>query len=176
MDCDVSWLRALIRHVPDFPEPGVRFADITPVLGNADALRCAVELLADEFVGQDVDQIAGVEARGFILGAPIACRLGCGFVPIRKESKLPSETLRVEYDLEYGSDSLEMHVDATGAGQRVVLIDDVLATGGTARASVDLIEQAGATVAGVGFLATIEGLGGEAKLDGYQTISVLGEV
>ena len=174
MDCDVSWLRKLVRHVPDFPEPGIRFADITPVLANADALRCAVELLADEFVGKDVDLIAGVDARGFILGAPVACRLGCGFVPIRKPSRLPHKTHRVDYSLEYGTGSLEVHQDAASAGQRVVIIDDVLATGGTAMASAELIELTGATVAAFGFLASIEGLDGESLIKDYESVVALG--
>lgn len=176
MDCDVSWLRKLVRHVPDFPEPGIRFADITPVLADADALRCAVELLADEFVGMDVDLIAGIDARGFILGAPVACRLGCGFVPIRKPDRLPHRTHRVDYELEYASGALEIHVDAASAGQRVVVIDDVLATGGTARAAAELIERTGATVAAFGFLAAIEGLGGHRLLEGFEWTVALGEL
>lgn len=174
MDCNVGWLRELIRHVPDFPEPGIRFADITPVLANADALRCAVELLADEFVGMDVDLIAGIDARGFILGAPVACRLGCGFVPIRKPDRLPHTTHRVDYALEYGTGSLELHQDAAGTGQQVVVIDDVLATGGTARAAAELIERTGATVAAMGFLAAIEGLDGAARIAGYESVIALG--
>lgn len=174
MECDVSWLRELVRHVPDFPEPGIRFADITPVLANADALRCAVELLADEFVGKDVDLIAGVDARGFILGAPVACRLGCGFIPIRKPSRLPYNTHRVDYTLEYGSGSLEIHEDAAGPGQRVVVIDDVLATGGTAMASAELVERTGATVASFGFLAAIEGLDGASLIEKYESVIALG--
>ncbi len=176
MDCDVEWLRALVRHVDDFPEPGIRFADITPVLGNADAMRCAVELIADEFVGRDIDLVAGIDARGFILGAPVAWRLGCGFVPIRKPGKLPADTLRVEYSLEYGVDALEIHTDAAAPGQRVLLIDDVLATGGTARAAAQLIELTGASVAAIGVLATIAGLDGASKLSGYEMVSALGEV
>ena len=163
-----------MRHVPDFPEPGIRFADITPVLANADALRCAVELIADEFVGKDVDLIAGVDARGFILGAPVAYRLGCGFIPIRKPSKLPSKVYRVDYALEYGTSSLEIHDDAAGPGQRVVIIDDVLATGGTAKASAELIELTGATVAAFGFLAAIDGLDGAAVIAGYESVVALG--
>lgn len=174
MDCDVSWLRNLVRHVADFPEPGIRFADITPLLANADALRCAVELLADEFVGTEVDLVAGIDARGFILGAPVACRLGCGFVPIRKPARLPHSTYRTDYDLEYGSGSLEVHADAASAGQRVVIIDDVLATGGTAKAAIDLIEQTGATVAALGFLASIDGLDGQAKLGDHESVVALG--
>lgn len=176
MECDVSWLRELVRHIPDFPEPGIRFADISPVLGNADALRCAVELLADEFVGTGVDLIAGVDARGFILGAPIACRLGCGFVPIRKPSKLPAETYRVDYALEYGTSSLEIHKDAAGPGQQVVIIDDVLATGGTAMAAAQLVEKTGATVDALGFLAAIEGLNGADVIAGYPSVVALGEL
>lgn len=176
MECDVSWLRDLVRHVADFPEPGIRFADITPVLANADALRCAVELLADELVGTDVDLIAGVDARGFILGAPVACRLGCGFIPIRKPSRLPYKTHRVDYTLEYGSGSLEIHEDAAAPGQRVVIIDDVLATGGTAMASAELIERTGATVASFGFLASIEGLDGASLIKNYESVVALGAI
>ena len=162
--------------MPDFPEPGIRFADITPVLANADALRCAVELIADEFVGKEVDLIAGVDARGFILGAPVACRLGLGFIPIRKPSRLPYATHRVDYTLEYGSGSLEIHQDAAAPGQRVVIIDDVLATGGTAKAAAELIERTGATVAALGFLAAIEGLDGAALIDGYESVVALGAI
>ena len=176
MDCDVEWLRALVRQIPDFPEPGVNFADITPVLANADALRCAVELLADEFVGRDVDLIAGVDARGFILGAPIACRLGCGFVPIRKPGRLPAEIHEMSYELEYGADTLELHKDAAGPGQRVVVIDDVLATGGTAATAAALVERTGATVDGLGFLLAIPGLDGAARLAARKTVIALGEV
>ena len=174
MECDVSWLGELVRQVPGFPEPGVRCADSTPGLGNADALRCAVELLADEFVGKDVDVVAGVDARGFILGAPVACRLGCGFIPIRKPSRLPYKTHRVDYTLEYGSGSLEIHQDAAAPGQRVVVIDDVLATGGTALASAELIERTGATVASFGFLASIDGLDGASLIANYESIVALG--
>ena len=176
MECDVTWLRELVRHVPDFPEPGIRFADISPVLANPDALRCAVELIADEFVGQDVDVIAGIDARGFIFGAPVACRLGCGFVPVRKPNKLPGPTHNVEYSLEYGTNSLEIQQDACRAGQRVVIIDDVLATGGTAKASIELIESTGASVAALGFLASIEGLDGAAQLPGHDPVVVLGAI
>lgn len=176
MSCDVAWLRALVRHVEDFPEPGVRFADITPILSNPDALRCAVELIADEFVGRGIDQIVGIDARGFILAAPVAVRLGCGFVPMRKPGKLPAAVERIEYDFEYGSGVLEMHADAPVERQRVVLIDDVLATGGTARAALTLLERAGANVDGVGFLATIAGLDGATRLAEHELVSVLGEV
>lgn len=176
MVCDVDWLRELVRVVPDFPEPGIRFADITTLLANADGLRCAVELLADEFVGRDIDLVAGVDARGFILGAPVAYRLGCGFAPIRKPDRLPAAKHRVDYTLEYGSGSLEMHTDAASAGQSVLLVDDILATGGTAGAAIDLIEMTGATVAAVGFLASIDGLDGAGQLRGHDAFTVLGAI
>lgn len=176
MECDVEWMRALVRHIPDFPEPGVQFADITPILGDADALRCAVELMVDCFVGQDIDSVAGIDARGFILGAPIACRLGCGFIPIRKPGRLPAEVHEVTYDLEYGSDTLQIHQDAARAGERVLIIDDVLATGGTAAAAVDLVTQTGADVVGVGFLLSIAALNGADRLSDHELFVALGAV
>ncbi len=174
MDCDVAWLRELVRNVADFPKPGVAFADITPMLAHADALRCAVELVADEFVGQDVDLVAGVDARGFILAAPVACRLGAGFVPIRKAGRLPAPTHSLTYDLEYGTDTLEIHTDAASPGQQVLLIDDVLATGGTAVAAAELIAKTGATVAGIAFLLEIDGLNGRDRLGAHDVVCALG--
>lgn len=143
----IGWL---VRDIADFPQPGVTFKDITPLLDDHEAFRAVVEALAD--AGRDaegkvcVDKVVGMEARGFILGAPVALALGVGFVPVRKPGKLPWRTRAVSYDLEYGSETLEMHADALDAGQRVLVIDDVLATGGTARATAQLVEQAGATV------------------------------
>lgn len=172
----MSWLRTLVRQVPDFPEPGISFADITPLLAHADGLRCAVELLTDEFVGQDVDLVAGIDARGFILGSAVACRLGAGFIPIRKSGRLPHETVSVTYDLEYGTDTLELHVDAATVGQRVLIIDDVLATGGTAQAAIELVNATGATIEAIAFLLAIEGLPRAALLADYTTFVALGEL
>ncbi len=174
MECDVAWLRDLIRNVEDFPSPGVRFADITPLLANADGLRCSVELLADEFVGREIDLVVGIDARGFILGAPVACRLGCGFVPVRKPGRLPAAVESVSYELEYGSDTLEMHADAIQPGQRVLIIDDVLATGGTASAAQKLVSATGGVVDALGFLLEIDALNGRNQLGGAHAVCALG--
>src|SRR3982751_5762285 len=142
-------LKAKIRHVPDFPKAGILFYDITTLLRDADGFKLAIDALATPHLGKGIDLIVGVESRGFILGAAVADRLGAGFVPVRKVGKLPGKTIRVTYDLEYGSDSLEMHDDAITAGQRVLIVDDLLATGGTAKATVDLVTQGGGSVEGV---------------------------
>lgn len=176
MDCDVGWLRTLVRPVADFPKPGVTFADITPVLADADAIRCVVELLADEFVGRDIDLVAGIDARGFILGSAVACRLGAGFIPLRKPGRLPCETTAVSYELEYGRATLEMHVDAAHESDRVLIVDDVLATGGTAAAAAQLIRSTGATIEALAFLLAIEGLDGAAALGEHATFVALGSV
>lgn len=176
MDCDVSWLARLARKVDDFPKPGISFLDLGPLLANADGLRCSVELLKNRIVGSDVDYVAGIDARGFILAAPVACRLGAGFIPVRKAGKLPGELHRISYDLEYGSDTFEIQTDVCKAGDRVVILDDILATGGSAKAAIELIERTGAEVVSVGFLATISGLDGIKELAGYKTFSVLGEL
>jgi adenine phosphoribosyltransferase len=152
--------KALIRDVPNFPEKGVVFKDITPVLADAEALNAAVEGLAAPFADSGVTRVAGIEARGFIFGVPVARRLGVGFVPIRKPGKLPYEVKREEYTLEYGSDLLEIHTDALAAGDRVLIIDDVLATGGTAAAAVRLIRRFQADVAGVAVLIELSFLKG----------------
>ena len=165
-------LKARIRHVPDFPKPGILFYDITTLLRDAEGFRLAVDALAGQVKGKP-DAIVGIESRGFILGAAVADRLGVGFVPVRKVGKLPSRTVRVTYDLEYGSDSLEMHHDAVEQGQRVLIVDDLLATGGTARATVDLIKQLGATGEGVSFLIELVALNGRARLDGESIYTVL---
>lgn len=156
-------LAALVRDVVDFPEPGVVFKDITPVLADAAAYAEAVGRLSAPFAGR-VDQVAAIEARGFILGAPVALALGAGFVPLRKVGKLPYRTVREGYALEYGLDSLEMHVDALAAGDRVLIVDDVVATGGTARAAVELVRRVGAEVVALTALLEIEALGGRARL------------
>jgi adenine phosphoribosyltransferase len=173
MAMDSDQLRSYIRDIEDFPQAGVTFRDITPLLGDASAFDAAVEALASPFFGR-VDVVAGVEARGFILAAPVARRLGAGFVPIRKPGKLPWETISQSYELEYGIDTLEVHVDAVGSGERVLLIDDVLATGGTAGAAVSLLEGTGASIVGVAFLLELEALGGRALLEGQPIHSVLG--
>jgi adenine phosphoribosyltransferase len=159
-----SRLRDAVRTVPDFPEPGILFRDITPILASRELVRLAVSQLTDPFRDLNITRVAGIESRGFILGAMIADELGAGFIPIRKAGKLPARTLSESYDLEYGSDTIEMHADALRPGDRILIHDDVIATGGTASAAQRLIEQAGGTVGGFSFLVALEFLGGAAKL------------
>lgn len=159
-----GWPESLIRDIPDFPTEGILFKDITPLLDDGEALRWAADALADRFADTPADRVVGVEARGFILGAPVAYRLGLGFVPFRKPGKLPYNTVSVDYQLEYGTASLEAHSDALSSGQRVLIVDDVLATGGTAAAAVDLVKSKDAEVVGVGFLLELGFLGGRARL------------
>lgn len=166
-------LRSLIRDVPDFPEPGIVFKDITPLLGHAGGFALVVDRLAEHFVGQHVDKVVGVEARGFVVAAPIAHRLGAGLIPVRKPGKLPWTTQAQEYDLEYGTDQLEVHQDAVAPGDRVVIVDDVLATGGTAAAAARLVEAIGGQVVGLGFLLELAVLGGRDRLDGHDHVSLL---
>lgn len=158
-------LKALIRDVPDFPQPGVVFKDLTPMLASANGLHEAIEQLAAGFGEHNVDLVVGPESRGFIFGAAVAQRLRAGFVPVRKAGKLPWKTASVDYDLEYGKDTLEMHVDAIAPGQKVLLIDDVLATGGTAGAVCRLIRESGGDVIGAGFVIELAFLGGRKWLD-----------
>jgi adenine phosphoribosyltransferase len=165
-------LLALIRDVPDYPRPGVLFKDITPLLADADAFAAAVEALV-ELVPAGTQAVAGVEARGFVLAAPLALRLGVGFVPVRKAGKLPHDVVGEVYDLEYGTAEIEVHADAFPDGQKVVLVDDVLATGGTAAAAWSLLERAGAEVLGVRFLLELEALGGRSNLLDRDAVSVL---
>ena len=160
--------RAHIRDIPDFPKPGIQFKDITPLLLDADALSEAVSQLADWARPLDVDFVVAAEARGFILGAAVARELGAGFVPARKPGKLPHETISAEYILEYGVDALEMHADALADGARVLLHDDLLATGGTAQALAELIEETGAVIAGCAFLVELAFLRGRRRLEGYD--------
>jgi adenine phosphoribosyltransferase len=169
----IEALKAKIRHVPDFPKPGILFYDITTLLGDADGFRMAVDALVRPYRREDVDLVVGVESRGFILGAAVADRLRAGFVPVRKVGKLPSKKIRVSYDLEYGSDSLEMHEDAVAQGARVLVVDDLLATGGTARATVDLIKKLGGSVHALAFLIELVDLNGRAKLQGENLQAVL---
>ena len=170
---DAGWLEEQVRDIPDFPQPGVVFKDITPLLANPDGFRFAVSALADHFSGQEVDKVLGVEARGFIIAAPVAYRFGAGFVPVRKAGKLPWEIEREEYELEYGTDLLEIHRDAIAPGERTLVIDDVLATGGTAAAAGRLVERLGGTVAGFGFVIELGFLGGRGKLRGYDIVSLI---
>ena len=161
---DVAWLQGLVRDIPDFPEPGILFRDITPLLGDVDAFRFIVDALADEYQGEPIDKVLGVEARGFLLAAPIAYRLGAALVPVRKIGKLPYKTEREGYQLEYGDDALELHVDALEAGERCLIVDDVLATGGTAAATGRLVERLGGTVTGYSFLIELGFLEGRGRL------------
>ena len=166
-------LKTKIRHVPDFPKAGILFYDVTTLLRDAEGFRLAIDALATPHVGKGIDLVVGVESRGFILGAAVADRLGAGFVPVRKVGKLPGRTIRATYELEYGTDSLEMHDDAIAAGQRVLIVDDLLATGGTAKATVDLVQQGGGSVVGVAVLIELVELGGRAKLAGQTVTTVL---
>jgi adenine phosphoribosyltransferase len=173
MSDDYESLRGLIRDVPDWPQPGVTFKDITPLLNEPAAFVTAVDGLSAAFGHSEVDHVLGVEARGFIFAAPVAYHLDAGFVPVRKAGKLPWEIEREEYVLEYGTDQLEVHRDAIGPGARVLIVDDVLATGGTASATARLVERLGGTVVGLAFLIDLAFLGGRSKLDGYEVSSLL---
>ena len=166
-------LEALIRDIPDFPKPGVVFKDITPLLADAAALGEVTDRLTAHFEGKDVAVVVGIEARGFIFGATVAHRLGAGFVPVRKPGKLPSVIEQQEYELEYGTDLLEIHRDGITPGQRVVIIDDVIATGGTAAATARLVERLGGVVVGLGFVIELAFLHGAAKLDGRDHIALV---
>lgn len=166
-------LKAKIRHVPDFPKPGILFYDITTLLCDPQGFRDTVDALAAPYMGEDIDQVVGIESRGFILGAAVANALGCGFVPIRKPGKLPAATHKETYNLEYGTDALEIHQDACVGSQRILIVDDVLATGGTARAAIDLAKKAGGKVIGAAFLIELDFLKGRDKLPGEPVYSVL---
>ena len=166
-------LKRLIRDIPDFPKKGIIFKDITPLLKDGSAFRQAVDVLADRHKGKRIDLVASVEARGFILGAAIAYKLGTGVVPIRKKGKLPYKTVSVTYDLEYGTDTLEMHEDAISRGEKVLIVDDLLATGGTASAVCELVKKSGGEVVEIAFLIELEFLKGRNKLGGYPLFSLL---
>ncbi|MBX3521327.1 MAG: adenine phosphoribosyltransferase [Xanthobacteraceae bacterium] len=161
---DVLDLRSAIRTIPDYPKPGIQFRDITTLLGNARAFRRAVDDLVNPWAGSKIDKVAGIEARGFILGGAVAHQVSAGFVPIRKKGKLPFETVRIAYSLEYGIDEMEMHKDAVSQGERVVLVDDLIATGGTAEGAVKLLRNMGAEVLAACFIVDLPELGGAAKL------------
>jgi adenine phosphoribosyltransferase len=166
-------LKSTIREIPDWPKPGILFYDITTLLKNAQAFREAVTALIDPYRGQRIDLVLGIEARGFIFAPTVAYALGAGFVPVRKPGKLPAATNRAQYELEYGTDSLEIHRDAIGPGQRVLIVDDLIATGGTAKAVADLVRKMGGTVVGLAFLVELEFLNGREKLEGYNVTSIL---
>ena len=166
-------LKSKIRHVPDFPKAGILFYDVTTLLRDAEGFRVTIDALAKPYENAGVSLVVGIESRGFILGAAVADRLGAGFVPVRKVGKLPSKTVKVSYDLEYGSDSLEMHNDAIEQGQRVLIVDDLLATGGTARAVTRLVEGQGGKVAGIACVVELTFLNGRDKLGGYEVFSLL---
>jgi adenine phosphoribosyltransferase len=166
-------LKKLIREVPDFPKPGINFYDITTLLKHPEGLRLTVDALAAEFEGTKVDAVIGIEARGFIFAPALAYHLGAGFVPVRKPRKLPAECASISYDLEYGQDTLEIHRDAVGSGHRVLIADDLLATGGTAKAVCHLVENLGGEVAGLVFVVELEFLGGRAKLEKYDVRSLI---
>jgi adenine phosphoribosyltransferase len=166
-------LAAFIRPIPDFPKPGILFRDITPLLADAPAFAAAIDRLAAPWRGAPLDALAAVEARGFLFAGPLALALGIGVIPVRKPGKLPADTISHEYDLEYGRDRLEMHKGVLRPGARVLVVDDVLATGGTAAACMRLVEAAGGTVAGAAFLVEIEPLGGRGRLAPHRTECVL---
>lgn len=170
---NLSQLKALVRDVPDFPKKGIVFKDITPILKHPEALRFACHKLAAMFQGDRIQQVVGIESRGFIFGAAVACELGAGFVPVRKSGKLPWTKEAISYSLEYGQDTLEIHRDAVERGSRVVVIDDLLATGGTAEAVTRLIEKLGGTVAGLGFLVELEFLNGRRRFPRHPVHSLI---
>jgi len=158
-------LRSFVRDIPDFPKPGILFKDITPLLADPKAMGAAIHALTDPFRGEGIVQVVGIESRGFVLGTPVALELGAGFVPVRKAGKLPAKTRSVSYALEYGTDTLEMHIDAIRPGERVLVVDDLLATGGTASAALQLTRDAGAEVVGCAFLIELLALRGRNQLD-----------
>ena len=164
---------SLIRPIPDFPQPGILFRDITPLLGDSEALRAVVQDLAAPFREQRIDRVAGIEARGFLFGAPLAIELGAGFVPMRKEGKLPHETFSARYELEYGDAAIELHQDGLQPGDNVLLVDDVLATGGTMAAAVELVQQTGANVAGILTLIELTALNGRARLPDHDVVALI---
>ena len=166
-------IEALIRAIPDFPIPGILFRDITPLLKDKQGFAQAIDLFVDRFKDRKIDYVVGVEARGYILGAPIAYAIGAGFIPVRKPGKLPHETLSEEYALEYGTNSLEIHADAIGRGERVLVVDDLLATGGTAAATGRLLERLGAIVEAYAFLIELNALNGREALRGADVVTFL---
>lgn len=173
IELDTTNLRDTIRDIPDFPKEGVVFKDITPLLADPAAFSSAVDAIVVSYGRGNIDKVVGIEARGFIVAAPVAYHFGAGFVPLRKPGKLPYDTVAQGYELEYGTETLEIHADAFEPGERVLIVDDVLATGGTASAACALVERAGAKVTGLAFVIELGFLGGAAKLEGYDFVSLL---
>lgn len=170
---DVEQLKALVRDVSDFPQPGIVFKDITPLLADEIAFSTVIDLIVVHFGRGNVDKVVGIEARGFILASPVAYHFGAGFVPVRKKDKLPWQTESEEYELEYGTATLEVHRDGVDSGERVLIVDDVLATGGTARATARLVERIGGKVVGIAFLIELGFLNGRQQLDGYDLFTLI---
>ena len=166
-------LKELVRTVPDFPKPGILFYDITTLLKDKAGFAQLIDAFAAYYIGKEIDLVLGIEARGFIFGPALAYRLNAGFVPVRKPNKLPAKAARVTYDLEYGTDSLEIHLDAIQPGQRVIIVDDLLATGGTMQASVELVERLGGIVAGIAVAVELDFLRGRARFPNYDVLSLL---
>ena len=166
-------LESKIRNIQDFPKPGIGFKDITTLLKDGEAFKAAIDKIVENLKDKEVDYVVGTEARGFLLGAPVAYALGAGFVPIRKPGKLPAEVVSFEYDLEYGTDKIEMHKDSIEEGKKVVIIDDLLATGGTVEAATKLIESLGGEIVSIQFLIELEFLNGKDKLKGYDVESII---
>ncbi|MBI4669290.1 MAG: adenine phosphoribosyltransferase [Elusimicrobia bacterium] len=167
IETDINKITGAIRNIPDFPKPGILFRDITPLLGNAGLFKKTIDLLCRPYQDRGIDYAVGVEARGFLLAGAAACRIGCGVVPVRKKGKLPFKTFGATYDLEYGQDTLEIHQDAFSKGGKIIIIDDVLATGGTAKAVAELVEKAGGKVVGISFLIELAALNGRTKIRQY---------
>ena len=167
-------IKSMIRTIPDYPKPGIQFRDITTLLQDPEGLRLSVDGLIEPYLGERVDKVAGIEARGLILGGPVALKLGAGFIPVRKKGKLPWRTIGESYDLEYGTDHIEIHADAVAAGERVLLIDDLIATGGTAEAAIRVIERSGGTVLGLAVVIELPELGGRERIEaiGHKLVSL----
>jgi adenine phosphoribosyltransferase len=166
-------IKALIREIPDFPQPGISFKDLTTLWRDPEGLKGTIEAMVLPFAKEEIGQVVGIESRGFILGAPLALQLGCGFVPVRKPGKLPGTTLRQEYDLEYGTDAVEIHQDGIAPGERVLIVDDLLATGGTMAAACQLVEKLGGEIVGLSFLVELAFLNGRERLPDYRIETVV---
>ena len=173
MDARYNELKQAIRDIPDFPKKGIIFKDITTLIGKGDLFRKTIDGMITRYKGKGINKVVGVESRGFIFGAAVAYGLGAGFVPIRKKGKLPYRTVSGTYDLEYGTDTIEMHEDAVSKGEKVLIIDDLLATGGTMKASADLVKNSGAEIAGIAFIVELSFLKGREKLAGYDVFSMI---